>query len=101
MKRKEVETLAAKLTLLIRALPSCSTLETLALKAQESAGVYEISYTRDFVDNQTSESLDIFFREHDTHISVIADPKAFTLEVTPDRTLDYEGERLISFPREH
>ena len=99
MKRKEVETLVTDLTMLIKALPACSTIESLALKAQESSGVYETSYNRDCVDNKTTEYLDIFFRDHDSHISVIADSKAFTLEVIPDHTLDYEGDRFITISR--
>lgn len=100
MKRKEIETLVTNLTMLIEALPACSTLETLAQKAQECAGVYEVSYSRDCVDNKITEYLDIFFKNHDSYISVIADSVLFTLEVVPDCTQDYEGERLLSFPRE-
>ncbi len=99
MERKEVEALVTDLTMLIEALPACSTIEPVALKAQTSAGVYETSYTRDCVDNMTSEYLDIFFKDHESHISVIADSRAVTLEVIPDHTLDYEGDRLITIPR--
>lgn len=101
MKRKEVEILVTKLTALIQALPNSSTIEPLDLKAQESAGVYETSYTRDSVDNKTTEYLDIFFLEHESHLSVIANSKAYTLEIVPDHTQDYEGERLITINREY
>lgn len=101
MKRKEVETLVTKLTALIQALPNSSTIEPLDLKAQESEGVYETEYSRNSVDDKTTEYLDIFFKDHNSHISVIADSRAFTLEVIPDRTLDYEGDRLIMIPRAH
>ena len=101
MKRNEIEILVTNLTMLIEALPACATLETLAQKAQESAGVYEVSYNRDCVDNKITEYLDIFFKNHDRYISVIADSILFTLEVVPDCTLDYEGDRLFYLPREH
>ena len=101
MKRNEVETLVTKLTALIQALPNSSTIEPLDLKARESAGVYETEYSRNSVDDKTTEYLDIFFNDHNSHISVIADSRAFTLEVIPDRALDYEGDRLITINREH
>lgn len=101
MKRKEVETLVTKLTALIQALPNSSTIEPLDLKARESAGVYETEYSRNSVDDKTTEYLDIFFNDHNSHISVIADSQRYTLEINPDRALDYEGERLITIPRAH
>lgn len=58
MKRKEVETLVTKLTALIQALPNSSTIEPLDLKARESAGVYETEYSRNSVDDKTTEYLD-------------------------------------------
>lgn len=82
MERKEVEALVTDLTMLIEALPACSTIEPVALKAQTSAGVYETSYTRDCVDNMTSEYLDIFFKDHESHISVIADSRAVALHIS-------------------
>ena len=101
MKRKEIETLVTKLTALMQALPNSSTIEPLDLKARESEGVYETEYSRNSVDDKTTEYLDIFFKDHDSLISVIADSHSYTLEVNPDRALDYEGERLITIPRAH
>ena len=72
MKQKEIETMVTTLTALIQALPNSSTIEPLDLKAQESPGVYETLYSRNSVDNKTTECLDIFFKGHDSHISVIA-----------------------------
>ena len=100
MKRKEVETLVTKLTVLIHALPNSSTIEPLDLKARESEGVYEIEYSRNSVDDKTTEYLDIFFKDHDSLISVIVDSHSYTLEVNPDRALDYEGERLIKIKKD-
>ncbi len=99
MKRKGIETLVTKLTALIQALPNSSTIEPLDLKARESAGVYEIEYSRNSVDDKTTEYLDIFFKDHSSHISVIADSQRYTLEVNPDHTQDYEGDRLITIKR--
>lgn len=100
MKSNEVQTVVKDLVTLIQALPNSSTLETLDRKAQESAGVYETSYTRDSVDHKTTEYLDVFFLEHESHLSVIANAKAYTLEIVPDHTQDYEGDKLITIPRD-
>lgn len=99
MKNTEIKALVTNLVALIQALPDNSTIEPLDLKARESEGVYEIEYSRDLVDDKTTEYLDIIFRDHDSHISVIADSQRYTLEVNPDRTQDYEGDRLITIPR--
>lgn len=100
MKQKEIETMVTDLTALIQALPNSSTIEPLDLKARESPGVYEIAYSRNSVDGKSTEYLDIFFKDHDSHISVIADSHSYTLEVNPDRALDYEGDKLITIPRD-
>lgn len=101
MKNTEIKALVTNLVALIQALPDSSTIEPLDLKARETEGVYETVYSRNSVDHKITEYLDIFFRNHDSHISVIADSQRYTLEVNPDRTQDYEGDRLITIPRAH
>ena len=97
----EIKALVTNLVALIQALPDISTIEPLDLKARESEGVYETEYSRNSVDHKTTEYLDIFFKTHSSHIAVIADSRAFTVEVIPDRTQDYDGDRLITIPRAH
>ena len=101
MKNTEIKVLVTDLVTLIQALPNSSTIEPLDLKARESEGVYETEYSRNSVDDKTTEYLDIFFKDHSSHISVIADSQRYTLEVNPVRALDYEGERLVTIPRAH
>lgn len=101
MKNMEIKALVTNLVALIQALPDSFTIEPLDLKAQESEGVYETEYSRNSVDDKTTEYLDIFFKDHSSHISVIADSQRYTLEVKPDHNQDYEGDRLITIPRAH
>lgn len=100
MKRNEVQKLVDSLVMLIKALPASSTLETLEAKALENENVYEVEYTRDFVGGTLTEYLDIFAYDS-SHVSVIAEPERYTLEVKPAPSQDYAGETLITINRKN
>ena len=98
MKCKAVQNLVTQLMILALLLPQNSTLEPLALAAHEAEDVYETNYTQDWVGNSHSAYLDVFFYDS-SHISVIADPERYTLEVNPASSQDYTGETLITISR--
>lgn len=95
MKYKAVQNLVTQLMILAQHLPQNSTLEPLALAAHEAEDVHETEYTRDLVGDTESDYLDISLYDG-SHISVIAEPESYTLEVVPAPSQDYTGETLIT-----
>lgn len=100
MEYKAVQNLVTQLMILVQLLSRNTTLEPLVLVAQEAENVYETEYTRDSVDNKITEYLDILFYDS-SHISVVADPESYTLEIIPDSSQDYTGERLITIKKKN
>ncbi|HJC42505.1 MAG TPA: hypothetical protein H9756_02325 [Candidatus Mediterraneibacter gallistercoris] len=100
MEYKAVQNLVTQLMILVQLLSRNTTLEPLVLVAQEAENVYETEYTRDSVDNKITEYLDILFYDN-SHISVIADPESYTLEIIPASSQDYAGERLITIKKKN
>ena len=101
MENKQVEHLVENLTELIEALPDRATPEPLEFKAWESEGVFRTVYSREYEMGRITEYLDVYFKDDQSHVLVIADSERYLVVVSPDRGQNYTWERFISIMKEH